>query len=438
MLTRELLIFRRVKGNLRPTFIDARDTDLHELAAGLIEVLQHGVGETRGTLDEALGVLVGEARKQKLARGLVKLLLDKCSFEEPGDAAAGLRRQAFLASAAALRGLPADAPLTLYLERLEPALPLPLELCRAQLYDDLAEHRRLLSCVLPTPPALLERYNLAQAQGLALYASSLRVRTPTTSQLELRKLLRWLRWSRLVAEVHRDGDEWELRVEGPGAMFDMAKKYGLQLATFLAAVPLLSKFTLAAEVDVPRGAKGTMVLDHKDPLRALDQTALGHIPPEIDVGMAALGDERWTVEAMPELRHTGATGMCVPDFGLRDRETGAGVVVELFHRWHQSALLRRLDELHARPDPELVLGVDLSLVKDAGLAARVDGHPQVFTFNKFPSRRRLQPILDRATAEAALRASAGPPPAAPARAPADAPARARGAAAGTARPRRRT
>jgi hypothetical protein len=149
-----------------------------------------------------------------------------------------------------------------------------------------------------------------------------------------------------------------------------------------------------------------MVLDHKDPLRALDQSALGHIPPEIEAGMAALADERWTCEALPELRHTGATGMCVPDFGLRDRDTGASVVVELFHRWHRHALLRRLGELHTRPDPELVLGIDLSLLKpgkdgkDDDLAARVHDHPQVFTFNKFPSRRRLQPILDRVAAEA--------------------------------------
>ena len=412
MLTRELLIFRRVKGNLRPTFIDVRDEPHLALAAALIEIFEHGIGETRGTLDEALDVLVGEARKQKFARGLVKLLQDRCGFEEAGDAASTLRRQAFVASAATLRALPDDATLDLYLERLGAALPLPLDDCRTQLYADLTEHRKLLTRVLPTPQALLERYNLAQAQGLALYAQGLRVRTPSQSQLELRKLLRWLKWSRLVAEVHREGDEWVLQVEGPGAMFDMQKKYGLQLANFLAAVPLLSKYTLEAEVDVPRGAKGTMVLDHKDPLRALDQSALGHIPPEIEAGMAALADERWTCEALPELRHTGATGMCVPDFGLRDRESGASIVVELFHRWHRHALLRRLDELRTRPDPALVLGVDLSLVKpgkdgkDDELAARVHDHPQVFTFNKFPSRRRLQPILDRVAAEAlALRAA---------------------------------
>lgn len=409
MLTRELLIYRTVKGKLRPTFVDSKHEDHLALAAGLVQILEHGVGETRGALDEAQGVLVGEAKKTKLARGLVKLLQDKCSFEEPGDAAATLRRHAFRHSAAALRALPDDAPLALYLERIAAGLPAPIDDCREQLYADLGEHRRLLRSALPTPQALLERYNLAQAQGLVLYAQRLRVRTGTQSQLELRKLLRWLKFSRLVAEVSRDGDEWILQVEGPGAIFDMQKKYGLQLATFLAAVPLLSQFTVEAEVDIPRGGKGTLHLDHKDPLRALDRSALGHIPPEIEVGLASLADERWSIDPLPELRHTGALGMCVPDFALRDAETAATLAVELFHRWHRHALVRRLDELDARPDPGLVLGVDLSLTRDADLGARVLGHPSVFTFNKFPARRRLQPLLDRAAAAALARAAAEPP-----------------------------
>lgn len=411
MLTRELLVYRRHKDKLRPTFVDVRDQDNLALAAALIDTFKHAVGDTRGALDETLDAIVGESRRQKVARGLIKLLLDKASFEEPGDAAVNLRRVAFAAGAAVLRALERDdTTLAEFHARLAPALPRPLLECREHLYDDLAEHRRLEGAVLPTPSALLERYNLALAQGLAFYAQSLRVRTGTQNQLELRRLLRWLKWSRLVADVRREGDEWALTVEGPGAMFDMQKKYGLQLATFLAAVPLLTRYTVEADVAVPRGATGTLALDHKDPLCALDRTALGHIPPEIEAGLAALGDERWVVDPLPELRHTGATGMCVPDFGLRDAGSGVVLVVELFHRWHRRALLRRLDELAARPDPGLALGVDLALVKEDDLAARLEGHPQVFTFNKFPSRRRLQPLLDRLAPASPGAASPAKPP----------------------------
>ena len=65
------------------------------------------------------------------------------------------------------------------------------------------------------------------------------------------------------------------------------------------------------------------------------------------------------------------------------------------------------DELAARPDPALLLGVDLSLIKDADLAARVRDHLQVFTFNKFPARKRIQPLLDRAAAAGTARSASG-------------------------------
>lgn len=396
MLTRELLAFRRVKGErLRPQFIDPKDEDPLETAAALIDLLQHATGEPRGAIDEAADAIVGEARKVKVARGLYKLLTDRCEWDDPGDAAMATRAAAFQCSAGALQNLSEGSSFRDYLAALEAGLDRPLADVRAHLYDDLPEHRRLLSAKLPTPPALLSRYNLALAQGLVLYAGRLEVKAERPGALELRKLLRWLRFSRLVAEVKRDGDAWELTIEGPAALFDMQKKYGLQLATFLGAVPLLGKYTVEADIDLPRLARGRLYLDHKDPLVALDATALGHIPAEIEAGMGALGDERWQIDPMPELRHVGVSGMCVPDFGLREQASGRTVAVELFHRWHRHALVRRLDELAVRPDPHFFVGVDLALTKDEAIAARVDGHPQVFTFNKFPSRKKLQPLLDR-------------------------------------------
>lgn len=395
MLTRDLLQFRRVKGDrLRPTFVDPADPAHLATAAALIDLLTHGEGEPRGAIDEAADAICGDARKVKIAKGLYKLLTDRCEWDDPGDVAMSLRQVAFARSAAVLRDLSEESSFSDYLAAVSAGLPVPLADCRAHLYDDLAEHRRLLAAKLPAPAALLTRYNLALAQGLVLYSGSLEVRAAAPGPLELRKLLRWLRFSRLVADVRRDGDAWHLRIEGPAALLDMQKKYGLQLATFLAAVPLLGKFTVEADIDLPRQARGRLYLDHKDPLKATDEGPLGHIPPEIEAGMSALGDARWVLDPMPELRHVGAAGMCVPDFALRDATSGKSVAVELFHRWHRHALLRRLDELAARPDPLFLVGVDLSLTRDPALAERLAAAAQVFTFNKFPSRRRLQPLLD--------------------------------------------
>lgn len=396
MLTRELLLFRRLKGDkLRPSFVDPKDEPLLDTAGALIDLLTHAIGEPRGAIDDAAEAIIGDAPKFKVARGLFKLLTDRCEWDDPGEEAMAARAAAFTRSAEVLRGLDETSSFRDYVEGLSAGLPRPLAELRAHLYDDLPEHRRLTAAKLPRPADLLARYNLALAQGLVLYAGRLEVRAAQPGALELRKLLRWLRFSRLVAEVKREGSAWSLTIEGPAALFDMQKKYGLQLATFLGAVPLLGKYTAEADVTLPRQKPGRLYLDHKDPIAALDHTALGHIPPEIEAGMATLGDERWVVDPLPELRHVGVAGMCVPDFGLRDQQSGRAVAVELFHRWHRHALLRRLDELAVRPDPLFLVGVDLALTKDDAVAARLEGHPQVFTFNKFPSRRRLQPLLDR-------------------------------------------
>jgi hypothetical protein len=408
VLTRELLIFRRVKGNLRPTFIDARD-ELHlALAASLIEIFEHGIGETRGTLDEALDVLVGEAKKQKLARGLVKLLQDRCGFEEAGDAASSLRRQAFVASAATLRALPDDASLDLYLERLSPALPLPLDDCRIQLYADPLRAPQTPHPRAPDPagPARALQPRPRPRASPSTPSASASAPPPRASS-SCASCCAGSSGAASSPRVHREDDEWVLTVEGPGAMFDMQKKYGLQLATFLAAVPLLSKYTLAAEVDVPRGAKGTMVLDHKDPLRA-PRPERPRPHPAGDRGRHGRArrralDLRGTPRAAPHRRDrhvrppTSASATATPARASSSSCSTAGTATP-------SCVASA--SCTPRPDPELVLGIDLSLLKpgkdgkDDDLAARVHDHPQVFTFNKFPSRRRLQPILDRVAAEA--------------------------------------
>ncbi len=396
MLTRELLVYRRVKGErLRPGFVDAKDASLVDTAVALIDLLTHAVGEPRGAIDDAADAIIDAYARPKVARGLYKLLVDRCEWDDPGEVASEARAAAFACAAAVLRGLAEGATFRDYLAGLERGLTLPLGEVREHLYDDLPEHRRLTSARLPRPPELLARYNLALAQGLVIYTDRLEVRAERPGALALRKLLRWLRFSRLVAEVRREGEVWSLTIEGPGALLDMQKKYGLQLATFLGAVPLLGRSRVEAVVALPRPPTARRTLDDSDPLVALDQGALGHIPPEIEVGLAELGDERWVLDPLPELRHVGPRGMCVPDFGLRHQPSGRAVAVELFHRWHRHALLRRLDELAARPDPGLLLGVDLPLTKDEAVAARLEGHPQVFSFNKFPTRRRIQPLLDR-------------------------------------------
>ena len=106
-----------------------------------------------------------------------------------------------------------------------------------------------------------------------------------------------------------------------------------------------------------------------------------------------IASDGWEVDLIPEPRHVGATGICVPDLVLRNVELGLAIAIELFHSWHQGLLERRLDDLSSRPDPHLFLGVDRGLFSKDGLRPRLEESPHVFSFNKFPSEREIRKIL---------------------------------------------
>ena len=400
MLTRDLLLFRVREGRLRPSFIKREEPELLALAKELISELESARGNTRDDVEETLSLRAGAFSRPKVARGLVKLLLDRAQFDEAAEGISETRWQRFQVAAGILRTLPPDTTLEAYEARLAEALPTPLPEVREALYLDLPGRRRLLGWETLTPGELLDRYNLALAQGPLLGARRLTLRARAPELLRVRKLLRWLKFCRLVAEVRRDGEDWALEVEGPGALLALQKKYGLQLASFLSVVPVLERWELVAEVEASARKRAALVLDHRDPLVSPLPSALGHIPAEVATLAAGFEDAAWELDLTPLPRHMGASGLCVPDLTFRHRESGREVALELFHAWHAGALARRLTELRTRSDTGLLLGVDRALAKGEERQA-LEAHPQVVLFNGFPSARRLLERLTRLISEPA-------------------------------------
>jgi predicted nuclease of restriction endonuclease-like RecB superfamily len=392
MLTRELLLFRVRDGKLRPTFVKREDPGLLALAGELIAEVEAGLGHSRDEVEETLALRAGAHTRPKVARGLVKLLVDRMRFEEPAEGISEARAATFREAARVLRALPADATVEGYEARLAEAFPRPLPELREALYADLPGHRKLLEWEALSPAELMDRYNLALAQGPLFDARRLTLRARAPELLRVRKVLRWLKFCRLVAEVRRDGEDWVLEVEGPGAMLALQKKYGLQLATFLSVVPVLERWHLTAALESPR-RRVTLVLDEKDPLVSPHGPALGHIPPEVATLAQGFDDADWELDLLPLPRHMGAAGLCVPDLTFRHRGSGREVALELFHAWHAGPLARRLEELRSRPDAGLLLGVDRALAKDTQGRAQLEAHPQVVLFHGFPSAKRLRARL---------------------------------------------
>ncbi len=393
MLTKDLVLTRTQNGRLRPAYIDPAQPALSGLAEELVAMAQDAEGATVDELEERLWARAAAfSGRPKVAHGLVKLLLDKSSAEEPGAELSTARLAQLREAVAVLRAQPANATLEDYESSLQARWGQPLAALRERLYADLPGRRKVLAVDVPSPRKLLVRYNLALAQGPLLTAKRVSVRAVAPELLRVRKVLRWLKFCRLVAEVQQVGEDWLLDVEGPAALFTQQKRYGLQLATFLTALPSLARWELTAEVKTGRRT-ATLWLSHEDPLESPHSAALGHIPEEVTLLAQGLRDEGFTVDTTPVPRHTGARGMCVPDLVLRHGESGRELAIELFHPWHAAALTRRLTELAARPDPGLWLGVDRAVAKEPELRAQLEARADVLLFNGFPSARTLKAKL---------------------------------------------
>ncbi|EAU62971.1 DUF790 family protein, partial [Stigmatella aurantiaca] len=83
MLTRDLLLFRVREGKLRPSFIKREDPELLALATELVAEVERARGQTRDELEETLALRAGAFARPKIARGLVKLLLDRALSTRP-------------------------------------------------------------------------------------------------------------------------------------------------------------------------------------------------------------------------------------------------------------------------------------------------------------------------------------------------------------------
>ena len=299
MLTRPLMRQRITAGRLRPLFVDVDAAPLRLLAEQLVAAAGAGLGAPREDVEEALAAIAGAARQPLLARGLVKLLVDRMEFAEPAPEAIVARTALFQQALATRRSLPPGATTAEFETALAQALDRPLDAVRLGLFADLPQVRPLLAVDALTPRELLERYNLALAQTPLLGARRLTLRALAPELSRVRRLLRWLRFCRLVAEVRRDGEDWVLEVEGPGAVLALHKKYGLQLANFLIAVPQLERWQLTADVE-SKGRHALLELSDADPLVSPLSNALGWIPPELSTLAEGFADDpAWEVDLLP-------------------------------------------------------------------------------------------------------------------------------------------
>jgi predicted nuclease of restriction endonuclease-like RecB superfamily len=388
MLPSDLLFSHKRGAQIYPRFLRREQQVWAEQVLTLIGEHHH---RSRGELQAALRALEGDSPDYRIVRGFAHLALNAAEFTlatgeiEPE----ALRRELF--TLAAERGGYGETQARQVLEAVAPRYQLEAETLREALYADLPEHHVLT--VLPdfTPETLINRYNLAQAQGLLYSALYLRLTAHRNVPGEYRRLFRHLKFHGLMyaVEGHLD-DGYQIYVDGPASLFKQTRKYGLQMAVFLPALLRVSRWEMEAVLQRD-DQELRYRLDSQSPLKPL-----GVALPTYDSLLEERFVHRWEKLATPwalerEVEIVDLKGtVFVPDFALRHAD-GRIAHVEIMGFWHPDYLRRKLDKLRRAAMPDLIVAVSERLNVGADDFRDIPG-PVLFFKGKLEPRAVLEAL----------------------------------------------
>jgi hypothetical protein len=398
LLTTDLVRVRRTANGLVPRWVDGKARErVLPIAGALAATFASRVGQSRGELDAALDAIEVPAQLRVVGLGLRKLLEDRATFEVKSalDPEA-VRRAVFDASAAAHRAL--DVREVFDRERVLASaaadLGATVEAVEAALYADLRDSERLATFDPIDAEELVERYNLALAQGVLLRASKVVVHVSGESPARYRQLFRAARFHGLLHVVTGDPEAgYTIALDGPFSLFDSVQRYGLKLALFLPSVLACATFRLVA--DVVWGKEREHALFELGPeaglvARAPDAPAS---TPELDTFCEAfrrLGSE-WSVAPSERIFALPGEVVCVPDLVFASAETGEEVYLESFGFWSRDAVWKRV-ELLRKGFPSRVL---LAVPKQLRVSEEVLGEDDAGELYVYRATMSPRAVLDR-------------------------------------------
>lgn len=368
MLTSELLRVRRQGRTLVPRFLSANEHARMRLVAdALIATLTHAKGEARDDVAAALSAVEHAPRDRAIVLGLTKLLLDRAEFLAPeGDEPSGLRDIVFRMAAEQRKSL---APTEHFdrarvLRNAAEKLGLPAERIELRLFADLRKNERLIAFRPISTERLLERYDVALAQGVLLRAHSVEISLTGEEPGHVRQLFRAARFHGLLHRVQPTNDGgYRITLDGPLSLFSSAQRYGLALALFLPAVLRCRAFVLHAAVSWGK---------ERTPLRFELTPAHGLAPHGRPIeGVAAeLArfvegfrelDSEWDVAVSDEIVAIPGEAAIVPDIAFTSRVTGERVWLEAFGYWSRAAVWQRIETIRRGFPGRIVLAVGKQL-----------------------------------------------------------------------------
>lgn len=414
MLTAELVCARRRKGKLELIELtgEARNRAVG-LARAYLELARAHVGRRRGELEEAMNQVGVAPRDTRMAAGLRKLVLDRCTIEAvPALDPAALRRQLFQRAAARRRELAGTFDRELVLAELAAEHGLAAGALEEALYADLRDQHLVREVAAIGPRDLVEHHAVAQAQAVLLRAVQVTAQVRCSRPADYRTLMAKLKFRRLLyrLEPGEDGG-YAVVIDGPLSMFSSATRYGLQLALLLPAIQTCDEWRISAEL---RWGK------RREPLQF---TLSGQGRPESDADEAPLPEEvaalaarfaqldtAWQVAPAEQILDLPGVGLCVPDLRFTHGRDGHAVFLEVLGFWSRDAVWRRVELVERGLDTPILFAVSSRLrVSEAALDESLPG--ALYVYKGAMSAPRVAEHLDQLVARHAggrpLRASRG-------------------------------
>ena len=397
MLTKDLILCKSSNGKLKPQFVSTSDAELLDLAERLLAAYDPSSSPVREDIEELTSQVVQGCRTLKQAQGILKVVDDQAIFSAPQDMDyAAARFNLFQKAAEILRANPGQLEEQYHQQLKELTADNPLA-SRESIYEDLPANDRLVKLSFITPKQVLERYNCALVQSLLLHASSLQLVVHDTDPAKLRRLFKYLKFFRLLASITADRsadssdtpDKLNIVIDGPASLFDQSKRYGFQLACFFPAVVALDHWHLRAEINW-KDTKKFLVLDESCGLVSHYHNFTAYVPEEIQLFHRYFKESvtDWTIVGNAPFIKANGNDVIFPDFSFQHTD-GTLVHLELFHRWHATQIMPRLDWLEQHPSVPLVIGIDRFLLKDEALKSRLETDnvlkQRIFLFSDYPT-----------------------------------------------------
>ncbi|MCA9620906.1 MAG: DUF790 family protein, partial [Myxococcales bacterium] len=206
--------------------------------------------------------------------------------------------------------------------------------------------------------ALLDRYDVALAQGVLLRATKVQIALDEEEPGRVRQLFRAARFHGLLHRVGRRADDaWLIELDGPLSLFSAVQKYGLKLALFLPSVLRCHRYRLRAEVLWgKRKERLWLEIGPEHGLRPRDERVTGVSPELRDfVARFASLDCAWSVAPNDEIIALPGEAACVPDLVFENQETGEQVFLEAFGFWSRQAVWQRIETLRDHDFPSRII-----------------------------------------------------------------------------------